>query len=146
MCTRTCTSTRQSTRTVTCTHARVQKHTHARTHTRTYARGHTHTHMHADTHMTRAHAHMHTQICMHTLTLTRGEVRVKEFATRSQNNKRYGQHATGTQHGSWHSDVNTQMVDRYLRFYEGLVCWLHPSWPPVCAGLGWFALVCFSFQ
>jgi len=44
------------------------------------------------------------------LTLTWGGAEVKGFTTSNQNNKRYRQHATGTQHGGEHSNINTQMI------------------------------------
>jgi len=78
------------------THAQKTKTTHTHTHTRTHAQRHTHARTHAETHMT---AHMHTRTCTHTFTLTWGGAEVKVFTTSSQNNKMYGQHATGTQHG-----------------------------------------------
>ena len=35
---------------------------------------------------------------------------IEKGTTRSHNNTRHGQHATGTQHGCLHSDVNTQTI------------------------------------
>jgi len=35
---------------------------------------------------------------------------IEKGTTRSHNNTRHGQHATGTQHRCWYSDVNTQTI------------------------------------
>ena len=92
------TRTKSHTHTHTHTHTRMQRHT--RTHMHTHARTHTHTHLHA---------HMHTYFDAHTGRV-KGDSMVKVWTTRSQNNTRHGQHATGTQHRCWHSDINTQTI------------------------------------